>query len=675
MMLGNLVRFTLVAMLIAAGCVEASTADRLYVSKNGSDSWSGRLETPNASGSDGPLATLEGAKKAIRKLKLHGLQRAIIVSLREGTYFLDKPFELTAEDSGSRERPITYQAYANKSGVERVIISGGRQIEGFAPATINGHNVIAANMHGEWSADQLFVNNIRAPRTRLPKQGWYTIQSAELGSAWQEGQDSFTFSEGEINPAWRNLKDIEVRAFTMWVDSRLPIESVDEAAKKVRFPKKSVFWLARDFNRRQFARYMLENVREALDTPGQWYLDRGECKIYYYPKPGENWRKAEIVAPTLETLVKINGSADQPIEFVRFKNLIFSHTQHTLPANRSGCAQAAMEVPAAITAAHANNCEISHCEITRIGTYSVEFGAGCRGCAVQSCLISDMGAGGVKINTGSHRTTVSDNIITDGGKIFASAVGVWIAGSPHNKITNNEISQLNYSGVSVGWSWGYAPSPAVDNLIANNHIHHVGREILSDLAGIYTLGVSPGTVVRNNHIHDCRSFSYGGWGIYTDEGSSDILIENNVVYRTRTGGFHQHYGRNNTITNNIFACSEAQQLQKTRAENHRVFTFRHNIVYFDQGSLLGGDWSENTFDMDCNLYYDSSGRQVTFKDTSFDDWKKLGHDRRSIIADPLFVDPTKDDFRLKPSSPAFGLGFKQIDMSRVGPRHAVGVIQ
>ena len=666
------------ALAGSVGCEGAPAVDKLYVATNGNDTWSGRLPAPNKAATDGPLATLEGARDAVRRLKSDqgALKRPVTVSIRKGTYFLSKTFELKPEDAGTRECPITYEPYRDGKGVERVIISGGRQITGFAPAKANGHDVIAADVpqakSGEWYPNQLFVNDKRADRTRLPKQGYYFIQAAPLGDNWQNGQDSFTFSNGDIRPDWRNLSDVDVVAFTLWVEFRMPLKSVDTATKTAQLSKRSRFWLANDQDKSKGARYCLENVYEALDTPGQWYLDRSEGKLYYYPRPNENWRKATFIAPALENLVLLNGTAEKPVEFVRFRNLAFQHTQHKFAADWSGSAQAAVDVPGAVLAHYARRCDIEDCEISHIGTYAVEFGEGCSDCSVRGSLIQDMGAGGVKIGHGSERSTVADNKITDGGKIFTSAVGVLVLGSPHNKVTNNEISDLYYTGVSVGWSWGYAKSAAVDNLVALNHIHHIGRGVLSDLGGIYTLGVSPGTILRNNLIHDCESYSYGGWGIYTDEGSSDILIENNIVYNTKSGGFHQHYGQNNTVTNNIFAFSKENQLRRSRPEEGSSFTFERNIVYYDTGNLLDGSWENDHYSMDYNLFFDASGKPVTFQGASFDDWKKR-HDQHSIIADPKFADTRKHDFKLQADSPALGLGFRQIDMSQVGPEEAVGV--
>lgn len=668
------------ATTLVLGVAEcAPMADRLYVATNGSDSWSGKLAAPNKAKTDGPRATLEGVRDAIRQMKVAqgGLKRPITVSLRKGTYFLHKTFELASEDSGTRECPITYEAYTTTNGVEHVVISGGMSITGFRPAKANGHDVIAAEVPlakgGKWYPDQLFVNDRRADRTRLPKQGVYNIKSAPIGDNWQEGQDSFTFNEGELQATWRNLGNVDIVALTLWIESRMPIKSIDVSAGTVHLAKRSKFWLASEFDRSKGARYYVENVFEALNTPGQWYLDRSEGMLYYYPLPGEDWRKASFVAPELELLVRFTGSEKQPLEHVRFRNLCFAHSQHTLPADRSGSAQAAFEVPGALRAAHTRNCEIDRCEISHIGTYAVEFTEGCSNCIIRRCLIRDLGAGGVKIGPGAQSITVSDNKIADGGKIFASGEGVWIGGSPHNRVTHNVIADFYYTGVSVGWSWGYGKSGAFDNLVASNHIYNIGRGVLSDLGGIYTLGISPGTVLRNNLIHDCESYGYGGWGIYTDEGSSGILIENNVVYRTKTGGFHQHYGKENIVTNNVFAFGKDQQLQRSRIEEHTSFTFERNIVYYDTGILLGSNWGDDHYKMDNNYYFDASGRPISFAGASLEDWKKRGHDQHGEIADPMFVDPKKADFRLKPDSPALKIGIKQIDVSNVGPREKIGV--
>ncbi len=219
----------------------------------------------------------------------------------------------------------------------------------------------------------------------------------------------------------------------------------------------------------------------------------------------------------------------------------------------------------------------------------------------------------------------------------------------------------------MGWSWGYAPSSAHHNVIEYNHIHHIGRAVLGDMGGIYTLGISPGTRLRHNIIHDVYSPGIGGGaGIYPDEGSTELLIENNLVYNTERGCFSQHYGRENTVRNNIFALSRTGEVARYREEDHISFIFERNIVYSTTGYFLLGGWRNGNYRVQSNLYWDTSTEDPDYDDMGFDQWQSLGRDTGSMIADPMFVAPEALDFRLKPDSPAMKLGFKPFKLDEVG---------
>jgi hypothetical protein len=182
----------------------------------------------------------------------------------------------------------------------------------------------------------------------------------------------------------------------------------------------------------------------------------------------------------------------------------------------------------------------------------------------------------------------------------------------------------------VGWSWGYAPTRAHHNRILRNHIRDIGHGVLSDMGGVYTLGVSPGTVVEGNLIHDITSHDYGGWGLYTDEGSTGIVMRNNLVFRTTSGGFHQHYGRDNVIENNVLAAARDWQLQRTKVEEHTSFVFRRNIVWWNSPApLVRGDWTKG-LETDHNCYWNAAGPVRFPGQVKLADRQAAGQDEGSI---------------------------------------------
>jgi len=639
---------------------------KLYVSPEGNDSWTGLLPSPSRAGTDGPLATIGAARDTVRHLKATvGLEQPVTVLIREGTCRVTEPIVFTAEDSGTEAAPITYAAYPD----ERPVISGGRVITGWRQEGDLWTADLPEVKTGDWYFGALWVNGERRTVARTPNDGYlYTA-----GKVPSQEKTAFKFQPGDIQH-WQNLDDVIVVAYHSWETSLHRIASIDEENNIVTFTGPAV-WPFERWGEKQ--RYHVENMREALDAPGEWYLDRKAGVLYYKPMDGENVSKAEAVAPVAKQLVLLQGDPSQGkfVEHLHLKGIRFMHTDWPIEREGHSDAQAAFSVPGAIQAVGARFCSVEGCEIAHVGTYGVWFRRGCQDNRIVQNEIHDLGAGGVRIGEGASpesdadaacRNVIDNNFIHDGGKIFRGAVGVWIGRSSYNTVSHNEVSDLDYTGLSVGWCWGYAPSSANHNIIEYNHVHHIGRGVLSDMGGIYTLGISPGTVIRYNIFHDISSYSYGGWGIYPDEGSSEILIENNIVYNTKTGGFHQHYGRENIVRNNIFAFSKEGQIIRTREEDHISFTFERNIVYFNNGRLLGSNWSNGNYRMDYNVYWDTSNPEITFAGMSFEEWRAKGRDVHSIIADPLFVNAEQFDFRLKPESPAIKLGFKPINMSKNG---------
>jgi hypothetical protein len=583
---------------------------------------------------------------------------------------------------------------------EKPIISGGRKITGWKEAEFGGKKLWAADVpevrEGKWFFRELWINGRRAVRARHPNHGYFSVaESLDAAPDWTKGQMRFRFREADLK-AWTEATNAEVIVFNRWVESRLPIAAVDEKERIVNFGKRSVFQLGPG------DLYYVEHAPDILDEPGEWYLERKAGRVYYQPRAGEKIDGMDAVAPVLSQLVRIEGKpqAKQFVGRITFKGITFSHTEWCFPegfqsarnkpqvspepkAEIGGFAQAAIGVPGAVWGEGAHNCTFENCTFAKLGDYGLELARGCVSNRIFGCEFADLGAGGIKIGETAIRQNeleqsayneIADCDIHDGGKMFASAIGVWIGQSPNNRITHNLIHDFYYTGISIGWTWGYGPSLATNNLVAFNHVHHIGVKsdgdgpILSDMGGIYTLGKQPGTRILNNLWNDIAGLRYGGWGIYFDEGSSGILAASNIVYRTTHGGFHQHYGETNMVWNNIFAFGRDHQIQRTRAEPHLSFSFETNIVYFDSGALLSGDWSGTNYRMDWNVYFDArpDAKEITFGNSSLEKWRERGNDKNSILVDPLFVAAKNNDFQLRSNSPALKLGFKPIDSTQFG---------
>ncbi len=662
----------LVMLFIGAIATAFANAVTLDVAPDDRSEDSERSAAPDSAKSNGLLLGLQTARDAIRAHRAKGewKNEPITIKLTDGTYFLDEPIVFGPQDGGSPEAPITYCAAANSQPV----ISGGRRLKGFKELVLNDKTVWVAEIPdvkaGQWYFRQLFVNGQRCTRARMPNEGWYRftgLPTTRPETTWGEGQQEASFKPGDLK-RWNDLEDVEVVATSLWIESHLPIVEVDEAKHTVKFDRKSVFRLTNGHTPGDFSRYYVENVFEGMDSPGEWYLNRKTGTLYYVPRPGEELKTAKVIAARLPLLMQVGAKSDpSPVTDLHFKGLRFEHVDWSLPADLAGSRQAAVDVPGAVVLGNASRCTFHDCSASHVSTYGIELTAGCQENTIENCVLTDLGAGGIKIGHDTSKTSVTNCEIGPGGLIYHSAVGVWIGNSGDNTVTHNHIHDFYYTGVSVGWSWGYGDSKAVRNMIEFNHIHDIGKGMLADMGGIYTLGVSPGTTLRYNRIHDVDAYNIG-WGIYNDEGSTGILIENNIVYRTSHGGYHQHYGRENIIRNNVFAFGTSGQIIRSLEEDHLSFTFERNIVYFSEGPLLGSTWKNGHYKLDSNCYWRTGGGSIDFAGMTFEQWRQKGFDTHSIIADPMFADAEHGDFSLKPDSPALKIGFKPIDTGQIGRR-------
>lgn len=681
------------AALLSAGAAGASSAPHaLFLAPDGNDADRG-------TSAGHPLATLERARDLIRAARRAGDTNRWSVSLAPGRYERTATFALTAEDRDTR--------YCGKAG--ETIVSGGCRLNNWRD---EGSNVWSAPVlglsEGAVYFEQLFVNGRRAVRARWPKlqtdwnfgekrQDFLTASAvrevATTNANHSITYDQFVTARGHDLDVLAAIPSNELRyaSFVIhcnWDSTRRLIFGFDSASGTLHLTGAHMkHWNPWCTN----SLFYVENVRSAFTQPGEWFLDKLGGRVYYRPLPGEKREASTFEAPRngLSQLVTLNGCSGLTFEGLTFAVTDspsreaaprFHDFEHqTVVKDAPGPtqvepAQAASTLSAALLADGISRCVFRACTIRETGEYGLWLRAGCLSNTVERCRLEDTGAGGLRLSMPSGQTpsrfnTVADCEIHQGGRSHAAGVGIWIGDGTDNIITHNHIADYFYTGISIGWNWGYH-GRSFTNEISYNLIEKIGQAALGDLAGIYTLGTQTGTRIVNNVIRNVDSFTYGGWGIYPDEGSENLTIANNLVYDTKDGSFHQHYGKLNIVSNNLFACSREAQVCISRIEEHTSARFIGNIIYWDRpvdafaryrAGQAKADWSRN-------LWWCTSG-EPRFGDRTFTQWQIAGHDRDGIVMDPLFVDPAHRDFHFKSDSAWRLIGFAPFAYEQAGIRN------
>jgi hypothetical protein len=411
--------------------------------------------------------------------------------------------------------------------------------------------------------------------------------------------------------------------------------------------------------------------------------------------------RVEVYVPSSKTsrLVDFRGRPDDGkyVHDIVFRGITFAYSDSTHDAGSNGPTQsyqhqAASWYDGSVTAAGIRRISFDRCTFAHTGNYGIRFNDGCVSNKVTDCTFFDLGAGGIwmgaekghvargerlyrrvitKLAPRSTAFNLVENCeLRDGGNFNPEGTGIALTHVSDSKVLNCEIHDFYYTGVSVGWTWGFSGSVAQRNEIAYNRIYDLGKGLMSDMGGVYTLGTSYGTRVHHNVIHDIWAYAYGGWTLYTDEGSEGITMDFNLCWNTTDGGFHQHYGSGCIIRNNIFAWNRRLGAVRTNRQVVQdiqcTLNFVNNIVVVREGPLVGrgprgvrGVWAGN-------VWYDFSGGKPELDGLDWEKWRACGKDTGSVYADPLFENADAYDFRLKPDSPAFALGFKAWDYSVSG---------
>ena len=664
----NLKSFSILILIILF--CQSGFAQTIFVSNTGNDANNGSREKP--------VATLETARNLARTIHQKDKNQLVTISIASGNYYMTKPLELLASEKDSDQNLSFLGDPARKP-----VFYGGYRIRSFRKVT-----------DSLWKADvpqvretgvlfeQLYINGRRAERAKSPNTGFYNPVSIEEKIIKQDkNADSAILTIKVPVACFQVLSALNqeelirtiIKICHNWDNTIKHIQTFNKEDSTITIAGQAM----KPWNKITTGSiFTIEDFSLALDKPGEWFLEKNGT-LYYRPQSGDMIQNVRVIAPSLEKLVIIKGDEKigKPVSNITFRNISFQCNAYRLPQNGFEPVQAAGLSSAQIEADFADHITFTNCEFLHTGAYAVWFRRSCSESRFNHNYFQDMGAGGIKIGEWfipkdttliSSHITVNNNILHSGGQFLSCAVGIAILNGYDNKLTHNEIGDFRYTGISCGFIWGYDKNPAVRNIISNNHIHHLGWGEMSDMGGIYMLGVSPGTTISHNLIHDIYALDYGGWGIYTDEGSSNILIRDNLVYKCKSAGFHQHYGRDNMITNNIFANNIKSQLQATKAEKHRSFTFKNNIIYYDQGDLLSNNWDKFSMDTDSNAYWKEPDGNVLFKMEDLAGWQKKDKDLHSLIENPNFVNPETGNFEIKNKELLKRINFKPFDYTQAG---------
>ncbi|WP_165452739.1 Ig-like domain-containing protein [Paenibacillus thalictri] len=521
--------------------VPRSVQASYYVSPQGSDDHAGSAAAP--------FRSLSKARAAVRQLN-QNMTGDIVVYLAEGTYTLDETFQLDERDSGSNGYKVIYKALTPNHAP---ILSGGRQITGWQLHDPN-KNIYKAYAGGNIETRQLYVNGARAIRAR--SNGGLT--NPVRTSAGFTSDDTFL-------AGWGHISDMELVFKAEWTNPRDGVQSVTVQDGKAVITMKQPGWSA--VTRRPSVTYpwTYENAYELLDEAGEWYLDRTTDTFYYKPRPGEEMNSAYIVAPTVEELVKIQGSSlNTPANHIQFEGITFAYTTWLRPNSDLGHADAqnnhlryppAPDVlpPAAVTIERAHNIDFERNEFSKLGITALKMAGGVQNSLIQGNRFYDVSGGAINVGDPTNsdpaiynpsdvhllmsNVDVLNNYIHDIGVEYRSAAAISAGFPVHMDISHNEMFNMPYSGLHVGYGWANIKSSAfADMKIENNFIHDLFGDGIYDGGAIYTIGGTGGTseapnLVRGNYIRN-QMERYGA--IYPDEGSSFWRYEHNVVDLSET---------------------------------------------------------------------------------------------------------------------------------------------
>ena len=570
-------------LFLTAICILCShwlLADEIWISPKGSDFNDGTRQSPKAT-----LTSALRQAREWRRTEDNRIQGGITIYMEGGTYAFHEPVFIRPEDSGTKESPTVIRSV----GDEKVILSGGISINGWKKQGKVWVADVPAFNGRPLDFRQLWVNGKKAVRARDVED----FEKMNRICSVDEKNEILYVPAVSIrrlidNKGNLKAKYAEMVLHQMWCVANLRIRSVevqgDSAAIRFHQPESRIQFehpwprpmvTTNGHN----SAFYLTNARELQDVPGEWYHDIDARKVYYYPREGEKMQEAEVIVPAVETLVRVEGTLDRPVRHIRFEKITFSYTTWMRPSEKGHVPlQAGMYLTdgyridpkmqrnylnhpldnqgwlgrpaAAVRVVAARQIDFERCRFEHLGSTGLDYEEAVQGGVVRGCLFRDIAGNGLLVGSFSpaaHEThlpydpadrrevctqqQINNCYFTEIGNEDWGCLAIAAGYVGDVNIEHNEISEVPYSGISLGWGWTQTVNCMRNNRVHANLIHHYAKHMY-DVAGIYTLGSQPKSYVTENCVHSIYKPGYvhdpNHWFyLYTDEGSSFITVRDN----------------------------------------------------------------------------------------------------------------------------------------------------
>jgi len=576
------------SLLLFLFCLSANAVE-IFVSPQGNDKNNGTREQPLAT----PHAALRKVRE-LRRLNDEQVKNGARIVLMAGVYELQEPLFIRPEDSGTEVSPTVIVV---DDGAQPLLSGGVRITKWQKAGSVAG--LPNAAQGKVWTADvpavggrnlefrQLWVNGKKAVRAQHVE-----TENMPRILAWNVKDRTCDIPA----PAQKlsTLNGVEMFIVQRWEVAHLRVKTLATAGNRAQFtfhePESRVQfehpWPSPVIDEKNGnSAFMLINAIEFLDTPGEWYLDVQKGKLFYYPRHDEDMHTAHVIAPALETLVKVEGTVDRPVAHVYFEGIHFAHSTWLRPSQQGHVPlQAGMYMldayklkeeglpwdaklenqawigrqPAAVEVRGASNICFEKCNFAHTAASALDFVTAAQHCEVNGCTFTDIGGSAVvagSFQEGStethipynpadkrevcHHLTIANNAISNAANEDWGCVGISVGYAHDVAIAHNEVSDLPYSGICVGWGWTKHITVMKNNRIENNHVHHFAKKLFA-AGGLYTLSAQPNTIIRGNYVHDMVLSPYMQepeycYNIYLDGGSSYIEVRDNKCPEQKFG--------------------------------------------------------------------------------------------------------------------------------------------